>query len=243
MPRKGFSLCTPTAAVGCCLFLFSSSASAKDLIECVQSVDHNFEGQLLTEEEKYQILLQRLADDQIRFEECLHQINIGAAVDGRGTSGGGIGGTNSSTTAGGGQLEGQSKDGSQTFATALESISASGVQGTELPEPANQITGLDEPENEPAGLSDFENQDELSQAILNEITPGGVASSGNRAHSNGMRPEELEVSDNDAILLSQILAAANAEQDPDKKKKLMEEYRRMRSGNSGEPVAATGGQQ
>ncbi len=242
MPRKGFSLYAPFAAVGCCLFLFSSSASTKDLMECVQSVDHSFEGQLLTEEEKYQILLQRLADDQIRFEECL-QINISAARDGGGASGGGSGGTNSSATAGGGQLKGQSTDGSQTFATALESISASGVQGTELPEPENQITGLGEPENEPAELSDFENQDGLSPAILNEITPGGVASGGNRVLSNGMQPEELEVSDNDAILLSQILAAANAEQDPDKKKKLMEEYRRMRSGNSGETAVAAGGQQ
>ncbi len=242
MPRKDFSLCTPVAAVGCCLFLFSSSASAKDLMECVQSVDHSFEGQLLTDEEKYQILLRRLADDQIRFEECL-QINISATGDGGGTSGGGSGGSHSSAAAGGGQLKGQSTDGSQTLAATLESMSASGVQGTELPEPENEITGPGEPANESAGLSDYENQDGLSPAILNEITPGGVASSGNRTLSNGMQPEELEVSDNDAILLRQILAAANAEQDPDKKKKLMEEYRRMRSGNSGETVAATGGQQ
>ncbi len=242
MPRKGFSLCTPVAVVGCCLFLFSSSASAKDLMECVQSVDHSFEGQLLTDEEKYQILLRRLADDQIRFEECL-QINISSAGDGGGASGGGSGGSNSSAAAGGGQLKGQSTDGSQTLAATLESMSASGVQGTELPEPENQTTESGEPVNEPAGLSDFENQDGLSPAILNEITPGGVASSGNRTRSNGMQPEELEVSDNDAVLLSQILAAANAEQDPDKKRKLMEEYRRMRSGNGGETVAATGGQQ
>ena len=242
MPRKGFSLCAPIATVGCCLLLFSSSASAKDLMECVRSVDHSFEGQLLTEEEKYQILLQRLADDQIRFEECL-QINIGAAGGGAGTSGGGSSSSNSNATAGEGLLKGQSTDGSQTHAATLESISASGVQGTELPEPDNQVTGLDEPVNEPAGLSDFENQDGLSPAILNEITPGGVASSGNRVLSNGMQPEELEVSDNDAILLNQILAAAKAEQDPDKKKKLMEEYRRMRSGNSGETAAAAGGQQ
>ena len=230
IPRKGFSLCTPIAAVGCCFFLFSSSASAKDLMECVQSVDHSFEGQLLTEEEKYQILLRRLADDQIRFEECL-QKNISASGNGGGASGGG------------GQLNGQSTDGSQTLAATLESISASGVQGTELPEPDNQFTELDEPVDEPAGLSEFESQDELSPAILSEITPGGVASRGNRVLSNGMQPEELEVSDNDAILLRQILAAANAEQDPDKKKKLMDEYRRMRSGNSGETAAATGGQQ
>lgn len=242
MPRKGFSLCNPIVVACFCLFLFSSAASAKDLIECVQSVDHGFEGQLLTEEEKYQILLQRLADDQIRFEECL-QINISAAGNGGGTSGGGSGGTNSSVAAGEGQLKGQSTDDGQTFAATLESKSASGVQGTELPEPESQITGLDEPVNEPAGMSDFENQDGLSPAILNEITPGGVASSGNKVLSNGMQPEELEVSDNDAILLRQILAAANAEQDPDKKKKLMEEYRRMRSGNSGETVAAAGGQQ
>ncbi len=242
MPRKGYSLCTPIAVVGCCLFLFSSSASAKDLMECVQSVDHSFKGQLLTEEEKYQILLRRLADDQIRFEECL-QINISAAGDGAGTSGGGGSGSNSSATAGGGQLKGQSTDGSQTLAATLESVSASGVQGTELPEPENQMTGLDEPVNDPAILSDVENQDGLSPAILNEITPGGVASSGNRVLTNGMQPEELEVSDNDAILLRQILAAANAEQDPDKRKKLMDEYRRMRSGNSGETVATTGGQQ
>ena len=242
MPRKGFSLCTPIATAGCCILLFSSSASAKDLMECVQSVDHSFEGQLLTEEEKYQILLRRLADDQIRFEECL-QINIGAAGVGGGTSGGGSGGANSGAAAGEGQLKGQGTDDGQTFAATVESISASGIQGTELPEPENQITGLDEPVNEPAGLSDFKNQDELSPAILNEITPGGVASSGNRTHSNGMQPEELEISDNDAILLRQILAAANAEQDPDRKKKLMEEYRRMRSGNSGETVEVAGGQQ
>lgn len=232
MPRKGFSLRTPIAAVGCCLFLFFSSASAKDLMECVQSVDHSFEGQLLTEEEKYQILLQRLANDQIRFEECL-QINISAAGSGGGASGGGIGGANSSAVAGGGQLKGQSTDDSQTFAAALESMSASGVQGTELPEP----------EIETARSSDVGNQDGLSPAILNEITPGGVAGSGNKIISNGMQPAELEVSDNDAILLSQILAAANAEQDPDKKKKLMDEYRRMRSGNNGETVAVAGGQQ
>ena len=242
MPRKGFSLRTPIVAVGCYLFLFSSSASAKDLMECVQSVDHSFKGQLLTEEEKYQILLRRLADDQIRFEECL-QINISAAGNGAGTSGGESSGSNSNEAVGEGQLKGQSTDGSQTQAATLESISASGVQGTELPEPENQITGLDEPVNEPAGLSDFENQDELSPAILNEITPGGVASSGNRTHSNGMQPEELEISDNDAILLSQILAAANAEQDSDRKKKLMEEYRRMRSGTSSETVEVSGGQQ
>ena len=241
MPRKGFSLCSPIAAVGCCLFLFSSSASAKDLMECVQSVDHGFEGQLLTEEEKYQILLQRLADDQIRFEECL-QVNIGAVGNGVGISDGGSGGPNSSAASGEGQLKGQGTDDAQTFAAALESMSASGVQGTELPEPENQNTGLGETVNEPTGLSDVGNQDGLSPAILNEITPGGVASGGNRVISNGMQPEELEVSDNDAILLSQILAAANAEQDPEKKRKLMDEYRRLRSGNNGEAVADAGGQ-
>ncbi len=232
MPRKGFSFCTLITAVGCCLFLFTSSASAKDLMECVQSVDHSFQGQMLTEEEKYQILLQRLADDQIRFEECL-QINISAAGNGGGTSGGGSGGANSSAAAGEGQLKGQATNDGQTFAAALESMSASGVQGTELPDP----------DNEPAGSSDFGNQDGLSPAILNEITPGGVAGSGNKILLNGMQPEELEVSDNDAILLNQILAAANAEQDPDRKKKLMDEYRRMRSGNNGETVATAGGQQ
>ena len=166
------------------LYIISLKAHGND--ECVFPIDSTFGDQILTREEKIEILNSRYYEALARFEECMHAKSGGA----QGAAGaGGAGGASGSQ---GGAA------GGQTFGAQFESVAATGIQGTELPEPSGT---WEDPDSEDPVLS------------------------------NGKSPDELETADNDAILLEQLRRAADAEEDPEKKEKILQEIRK-RSGAS-----------
>ncbi len=178
-------------------------ANAADVSDCIQPVDTRIDGQLLTKKEELAILNQRFFDDLARFEECLRTSSNaggGASADGGGGS------------AGGGQ-----SGGSETFAAA-ESVAATGIQGTELPE------SVEIPQVETAPAGQFE--------------PANAGT----APPSGKLPEKMEIVDNDDRLLEQIRQAAIAEENPAMKEKLWQEYNKRKSGGGGSFIPGVGGQ-
>ncbi len=179
------------AIAGLCLNAAAVQLKADDQSECVKPVDTTFGNQLLTREEKIEILNQRFFDALVRFEECMNEDE--GAAQGSAESGGGGG-----------------SGGSQTFAAPVESVAVTSVQGTQAPDPSE--------------IPD--------SAFDSTVTEGEwMVPDENEPMANGKMPEELEVTDNDAVLLEQIRQAAVAETDPVLKEKLWQEYRR-RSGNN-----------
>lgn len=106
--------------------------------------------------------------------------------------------------------QGGGSSGSQTLGASIESVAVSDIRGTEVPE--------SQPEYE---------YSETSETIF-EPTQAETLQT-----ANGKMPEQLEATDNDAILLEQIRQAAIAEQDPVLQKKLWQEYNRRKSAAGG----------
>lgn len=102
--------------------------------------------------------------------------------------------------------QGGGSSGSQTAGATVESVAVSNVQGTEVPEQQPQTAS--EPVYDPQATDVLTMQ-------------------------NGQVREQLETTNNDAILLEQIRQAAIAEQDPELKKKLWKEYERRKSAAGG----------
>ena len=175
---------------GLSLCIISLQAHGNDENDCVFPIDSTFGDQLLTREEKIEILDSRYYEALARIEECMLAKSGGAQGAGAGGASGAQGGAESG----------------QTFGAQFESVAATNIQGTELPEQTDSSYDS----AEPSGT--WEDPDD-EEVVL----------------SNGQSPDELETTDNDAILLEQLRQAANAEEDPEKKEKLWQEYRK-RSG-------------
>ena len=190
---KSARICPVILIASLSLCIISFKAHGNDEGDCVFPIDSTFGDQLLTREEKIEILNSRYYAALARFEECM------LAKSGGGQGAGASGASGAQGGAGGGQ----------TFGAQVESVAATGIQGTELPEPTDSS-------NESAETSGAWENPDNEETIL----------------SNGQSPDELETTDNDAILLEQLRQAANAEEDPEKKEKLWQEYRK-RSGARG----------
>ena len=187
---KTVRICPVILIASLSLYIISFKAHGNDERECVFPIDSTFGDQLLTREEKIEILNSRYYEALARFEECMLAKSGGAQGAGAGGASGAQGGAESG----------------QTFGAQFESVAATNIQGTELPEPTDSSYDSAEPSG------NWEDPDD-EEVVL----------------SNGQSPDELETTDNDAILLEQLRQAANAEEDPEKKEKLWQEYRK-RSG-------------
>lgn len=106
---------------------------------------------------------------------------------------------------GGAGGQGNGSSGGQSAGAAIDSVAVSSVQGTEQPV-----------SSEAASETPYNPQ-------LTELD----------SLPNGQLPEQMESSDNDAILLEQIRQAAIAEEDPELKKKLWQEYEKRKSAAGG----------
>ena len=109
---------------------------------------------------------------------------------------------------GGAGGQGAGSSGGQAAGAAIDSVAVSSVQGTEQPvssEAASETIYNPQP-------TELDSLDSLP---------------------NGQLPEQLESSDNDAILLEQIRQAAIAEEDPELKKKLWQEYEKRKTAAGG----------
>ncbi len=260
MPGKCRSEQFVALLVGGCLAGAMLSASADETGDCARPVDASFDEELLTRDEKIEILNQRFYDELARFEECFNA-NSGGAAGGAAASGQGGGGGGAS--------------GSQTFSAATESLPVANVQGTELPEPEPDDSPAVEQDSmamangkAPEPLETADNDaillEQIRQAAIAEEDPalkeklweeynkrksGRTADtpSANAQQANGTSlptqqavpttnaaaDESLATADNNTPeLVEAIRQAAIAEQDPAMKEKLWQEYNKRKSGQA-----------
>ena len=109
--------------IGSCLASAVLTVNANDDNECVRAVDAEIDDELLTRDEKIEIMNQRFFDELARFEECINKQNAtgGASANAAAGGSGGAGGHGAVS-------------GSQTFSAATQAAPASGIQGTEMPD-------------------------------------------------------------------------------------------------------------
>ena len=123
MSNKCSRLRFVSVLIGSCLASAVLTVNANDDNECVRAVDAEIDDELLTRDEKIEIMNQRFFDELARFEECINKQN----ATGGGSANAAAGGSGGS----GGQ---GAVSGSQTFSAATQAAPASGIQGTEMPD-------------------------------------------------------------------------------------------------------------
>ncbi|EGL54467.1 hypothetical protein MAMP_01105 [Methylophaga aminisulfidivorans MP] len=198
-----------TIASGSMLYsgLSQADESASNTTDCKNvSVDY-LDNPALTRAEKLARMEQALSDSLNRFELCNISIssNSSSANSGNG-SGAGAG---SGSGGGGGDTGNGSLAGG---ASGTESVASDMMQGTEQA-PSNEAM---------AAASDTQESTESGS--------GKISASGSVAE-NGKIPEDIPPADNDDAIAAQIRVAAEAETDPEIRKKLWDEYRKYKGMN------------
>lgn len=179
-----------------------AAESASNAPDCENvSVDY-LNDPTLTRAEKLARMEQALSDSLNRFELCNMNISANASSSDGGN------GAGSGADGGGDTGNGSSSGG----ASGTESVASDMMQGTEQM-PSNETM---------AGNSD-------TQETL-ESGSGDISASGNVA-KNGKIPEDIPPADNDDAIAAQIRVAAEAETDPEIRKKLWDEYRKYKGMN------------
>jgi len=159
----------------------------------------------LTRAEKLARMEQALSDSLHRFELC----NMAISANSSSTNSGNGSGSGSGTDGGGDSGNGNATDG----ASGTESVASDTMQGTEQA-PSNDTTA-----------ATAANSQEST-----ESGSGDISASGNIA-KNGKIPEDIPPADNDDAIAAQIRVAAEAETDPEIRKKLWDEYRKYKGMN------------
>ena len=128
------------------------------------------------------------------------------------SGGGGSSADSASSSSGGGDGNGSQMQGSSESGASSPS---KGISGTEKAGESNQsASGNQESEEESATQTD-------------SLTSGNVEKN-DKFSDNGKLPEDIPPADNDSVVEAQLRQAAIAEKDPQKKKKLWNEYRRYK---------------
>ena len=185
----------------------ASCVDASEIGDCAPNAVHaDIDGQPLTRAERIARLDEALNDSLARFDEC--QEAAAAASDrdaGAGSTGRDATGTGGRTSGVAGAADGaRDAEYPETTeptvdGTAVESVAAAGVEGTETPEDAGDATpGPQRPPGHDSGSG-----------------PGDV-------------PDDIPEPDNDSVLEAQIRRAAMEETDPRIRAELWNEYRRYK---------------
>jgi hypothetical protein len=103
----------------------------------------------------------------------------------------------------------------QNSSESSESSPSKGISGTEKASESNQSTSVNQGNSEESGP---ERGSEVSQNIEKK----------DKVSDNGKFPEDISPADNDSVVEAQLRKAAIAEKDPQKKRKLWNEYRRYK---------------
>jgi hypothetical protein len=172
------------------------------------SVDY-LDDPTLTRAEKLARMEQALSDSLNRFELCKINISSNSSSANSGNGSGAGAGSGSDGGSGGDAGNGNSAGG----ASATESVASDVMQGTEQA-PSTETTSANAAN---------------SQAST-ESGSGEISASGNIA-KNGKIPEDIPPADNDDAIAAQIRVAAEAETDPEIRKKLWDEYRKYKGMN------------
>ena len=194
---------TVTALVVAAIATYAEGTAGRDCAPGEISVD--IDGQPLTRAERIARLDEALNDSLARFDEC--QEAAAAASDreaGAGSAGGDAAGTDGQASGVAGAADGTGEAENPETAepadgTAVESVAAAGVEGTEAPEDAGDTTsGTERPPGRDSGSD------------------------------SGDVPDDIPEPDNDSVLEAQIRRAAMEETDPRIRAELWNEYRRYK---------------
>jgi hypothetical protein len=195
-----------TIASGFMLYsgLSQADESSNNTTDCKNvSVDY-LDNPALTRAEKLARMEQALSDSLNRFGLCHITISSNSSSANSSNGSGSGAGTDGGDDAGNGNSAGG--------ASGTESVASDMMQGTEQV-PSNEAM---------AAASDTQESTESGS--------GKISASGNVAE-NGKIPEDIPPADNDDAIAAQIRVAAEAETDPEIRKKLWDEYRKYKGMN------------
>ena len=184
----------------------ANCVDGSEIGDCTPNAVHaDIDSQPLTRAERIARLDEALNDSLARFDEC--QEAAAAASDreaGAGSAGGDATGTDGQASGAAGAADGAGDAENPETAepadgTAIESVAAAGVEGTETPEDAGDTTpGTERPPGRDSGSD------------------------------SGDVPDDIPEPDNDSVLEAQIRRAAMEETDPRIRAELWNEYRRYK---------------
>ena len=185
--------------------LSQADESANNGPDCENvSVDY-LDDPSLTRAEKLARMEQALSDSLHRFELC----NMAISAHSSSTNSGNGSGSGSGTDGGGDSGNGNAAGG----ASGTESVASDTMHGTEQA-----------PSTDTTAATAAHSQEST------ESGSGDISASGNIA-KNGKIPEDIPPADNDDAIAAQIRVAAEAETDPEIRKKLWDEYRKYKGMN------------
>jgi len=181
-----------------------SDAPASVYDDCSRvEIEYGEDGKVLTAAEKTARMDKAVYESLARFERCQTSLSGGGSGAGGASGNAGEGGSSGSIG-----NNGSSADSADSADSSVQSVPSSSVSGTEpdsdKKDGAARETALQSPQT---------GTEPQPQAM-----PGG-----------GKLPEDIPPADNDSVLEAQIRAAAEAEQDPEKREKLWNEYRRYKN--------------
>jgi hypothetical protein len=162
----------------------------------------------LTQAERLALMEKALLRSLSRFDAC----QTGAAMQGGAGGGGGGSGSGNAGAAGGGGAAGTEGQGGN-----VGSVAASDMKGTEPQEQAAKPSS-DKDKGEKSEKSSEQD------GTTSKDGKGVIA----QAAGSGKAPEDIPPANNDSVLEAQIRRAAESESDPEKAKKLWNEYRRYK---------------
>jgi hypothetical protein len=189
------------------------------------SIDYS-EEQGLTHKEKIARMDKALMDSLNKFELCQKSVALSASTnDGNGAAGDKNADTSASDVSresgkeNGGKITSDQGDGLEK---RYESVASPELSGTEIDqesgEAAFDVGNSTQSTNRTSSKKNYNGAESSQRDVQNEITIAG----------NGQIPEDIPPANNDDTLAAQIRYAAENEPDPEKKKKLWNEYRKYK---------------
>ena len=206
-------LCTATA------WGEERNSSVADYNDCTK-VEVNLDGGIkeLTADEKSALMDEALYESLARFDRCR-----ASSISESGSSG-----SDSPSSTSEGQTEGSEGDGEST--NAVESFASSSISGAEAGD-----DGGDASDNATESVQSVASSSVSGTEVGDEAGGDAVAlkspslkADKKPSLNNGKIPEDIPPSDNDSVLQAQMRAAAMAEQDPKRRAKLWNEYRKYK---------------
>jgi len=202
------------------LTITKSFALEKSITEAVDCSDITIELDSDTTDidEKLQEMDDAFYDSLSQFEHCSESSSSSSSSGGGGGgSAGGGGGGGSSADSASSSSDGGDGNGSQMQGASESSQSSpsKGISGTEKASESNQ-----------SASGNRENTGEFVTKPGSEVS--GNVEINDKVGDNGKPPEDIPSADNDSVVEAQLRQAAIAEKDPQKKKKLWNEYRRYK---------------
>jgi len=170
-------------------------------------IEYEEDGKVLTAAEKTAQMDKAFYESLARFERCQTSLS-GGGGSGAGGGAGNAGDSGDSGDSGDNGNAGDRTDSADSGDGGVQSVPSSSVSGTE-PDP--------------------DKKDGAARQTALQSPQTGVQPQPQAMPGSGKLPEDIPPADNDSVLEAQIRAAAEAEQDPEKREKLWNEYRRYKN--------------